>query len=56
MSFREPTPKGKRSVRNTVWGNTNGYISGRFWVTLGTTYAADTERRVAAFLSGADDY
>ena len=52
----EPTPKGKRSTRANVWGNTNAYVSGRFWVTLGQTYAAGTDDRVVAFLSGAQEY
>lgn len=26
------TPPGKRSIRRNVWGNVNGYVSGRhFW-------------------------
>ena len=33
----EPTPKGKRSVRSNIWGNLNGYVAGRFWITFGCT-------------------
>jgi hypothetical protein len=26
------TPKGKRSIKRNIWGNTNGYVGGRrFW-------------------------
>lgn len=51
---QEVAPKGKRSIRNTVWGNTNGYIGGRFWKTIGTTYAVGTEEDAQAFLDGRD--
>lgn len=52
---KEVAPKGKRSVRANRWGNTNGYISGRFWKTIGPTYAAGTEEAVERFLNGDDD-
>jgi hypothetical protein len=54
MNFPEidnTPPKGKRSVRSNVWGNTNGYIAGRFWVTLGGTYDVGTDAKVAEFLA-----
>lgn len=46
----EPTPEGKRSVRQTRWGNTNGYVSGRFWITFGPTYAVGVEEQAQAWL------
>jgi hypothetical protein len=50
-----PAPKGKRTVRANRWGNTNGYISGRFWKTIGPTYAVGTDEAAERFLSGEDD-
>lgn len=59
MKFHLPTapetiPAGKRSVRETVYGNTNAYVSGRFWKTLGPTYEAGTAEAAADFLAGKD--
>lgn len=51
---RETAPKGKRTVRANVWGNTNGYIGGRFWKTIGPTYAPCIDEDIAAFLEGRD--
>lgn len=51
----EVAPKGKRSIKRTVWGNTNAYISGKFWRTIGVTYAAGTEEDAAAFMAGETD-
>lgn len=50
----ETIPSGKRSVRETVWGNTNAYVSGRFWKTIGPTYAVGTEEAAQAFLNGTE--
>lgn len=54
LTDREPekAPAGKRSIRETRWGNTNAYISGRFWKTIGTTYAVGTAEAAEAFLRG----
>jgi len=52
---REPVPTGKRTTRATRWGNTNAYVGGRFWKTLGPTYAVGTEEKAAAWLAGKDD-
>lgn len=49
---QEPTPKGKRSIKETAWGNTNGYVSGRFWITFGPTYGAGVEEAAQAWLKG----
>jgi len=51
---KETVPAGKRSVRETRWGNTNAYVGGRFWKTLGITYAAGTDEAAADFLAGRD--
>lgn len=49
---QEEAPKGKRTVRTNRWGNTNAYIGGRFWATLGETYDPHTATLVAEFLAG----
>lgn len=37
MNVKYPeTPKGKRSIRRNVWGNTNGYVSGKLFWEFGT--------------------
>jgi len=51
----EVVPKGKRTIRETVWGNTKGYIGGRFWKIIGVTYAVGTKEAVADFLAGRDE-
>lgn len=51
----EPAPKGKRTLRENRWGNTNAYIGGRFWRTIGPTYEAGTAEDAAAFLRGEID-
>ena len=51
---QDAAPKGKRSIRANVWGNVNGYIGGRFWKTIGPTYAACTDEDAQAFLDGKD--
>ena len=51
----ESAPKGKRSIKRTVYGNTNAYISGKFWRTLGESYAAGTDEAAEKFLSGEID-
>lgn len=50
----EKIPAGKRSIRETVWGNTNAYVSGRFWKTIGPTHKVGTAEDAAAFLRGED--
>lgn len=52
---KEAPPKGKRTVRENRWGNTNGYIGGRFWKTIGPTYAVGTEEAAKDFLEGKDE-
>lgn len=54
LAHPEKAPKGKRSVRENRWGNTNAYISGRFWKTIGRTYDAGTAEDAEAFLRGDD--
>lgn len=55
MNTPEKTPKGKRAIRETVWGNTNGYVSGRFWKTFGPTYGVGVQEEAQAWLEGKDD-
>lgn len=31
---QEPEPKGRRSVRQNIWGNWVGYIGNRRWMTF----------------------
>ena len=52
---REVAPKGKRTIRETVWGNTKGYIGGRFWKVIGVTGRPGTAEDAAAWLAGKDD-
>ena len=52
---REAAPKGKRTIRETRWGNTQAYIGGRFWRTIGRTYAVGTAEDADAFLAGLGD-
>lgn len=51
----EQVPAGKRSIRETVYGNTNAYVGRRFWKTLGPTYAAGTAEAAAEWLAGNDE-
>lgn len=50
----EPTPKGKRSVRRSRYGNLNGYVAGRFWHTFGDAFAPWVQREADAWLAGAE--
>lgn len=52
---REKAPAGKRRVRENAWGNTNAYVSGRFWRKIGPTYAPGVADEAAAFLRGEID-
>lgn len=47
---QEPTPKGKRSIKRSVYGNLNGYVSGRYWVTFGESYDPNAEEDAEAWL------
>lgn len=40
----EPEPVGKRTVRGNIWGNLNGYVSGKFWITFGDCHSAPVQR------------
>lgn len=51
----EKAPKGKRSIRETKWGNTNAHISGKFWRTIGSTYSVGVEEEAKRFLNGEID-
>ena len=44
-------PKGKRSIRTTVYGNVNGYIGGKFWLTIGEAYSKITDQEAAEWLA-----
>lgn len=52
---KEVAPEGKRTIRENKWGNTNAYIGGKFWRTIGPTYAAGTDEDAQRFLDGIDD-
>lgn len=52
---QDPVPNGKRTVRETVWGNTNAYVGGRFWKTLGATHDVGTKEAAARWLNGEDE-
>jgi hypothetical protein len=49
----EITPTGKRTIRTTVRGSVNGYIGGKFWVSLGERENPHTDTLAAEFLAAA---
>jgi hypothetical protein len=49
----ETTPKGKRTIRTTVRGSVNGYIGGKFWVSLGERDNPHTDTLADDFLAAA---
>lgn len=53
-TLNEPTPKGKRSVRRSVYGNLNGYVSGRFWHSFGDAFTPCNQREADAWLAGGE--
>ena len=55
MRNNPPAPKGKRTIRRTIYGNVKGYIGGRYWDTFGHSYDPVAEERAAAFLAGETD-
>lgn len=48
----EKAPKGKRSAKQTVWGNTNVYVGGKFWRTVGETWGVGVAEEAQAFIDG----
>jgi hypothetical protein len=53
---QEPTPKGKRRIRSSIWGNVNGYVSGKFWITFGQTHDVWVAAQAQAWLDGREDW
>lgn len=53
LDIENQTPKGKRSVRRTVAGNINGYVSGKFWCTFGEAFLPWVDREAQAWLDEA---
>lgn len=51
MTTSENTPKGKRTIRQNIYGNLNGYVSGKFWCTFGDAYFAPNQRDAEAWLN-----
>tara|TARA_R110000850_G_scaffold907_3_gene5259 strand:- start:1715 stop:1894 length:180 start_codon:yes stop_codon:yes gene_type:complete len=49
----ETTPSGKRTIRTTVRGSVNGYIGGKFWVSLGERDNPHTDTLTQDFLEAA---
>jgi hypothetical protein len=49
----ETTPSGKRTIRTTIRGSVNGYIGGKFWVSLGERENPHTDTLADEFLKGA---
>lgn len=45
MISQEETPNGKRTVRENIWGNIVGYVSGRRFIEFGVTNTSN--RRTA---------
>jgi hypothetical protein len=48
-------PKGKRGIRETIWGNVNAYVAGRFWKTLGPVHTYGIEQAKQNWLDGTDN-
>lgn len=51
---KQEVPAGKRGIRETVWGNVNAYVGGRFWKTLGIVNSVGVDEKIAAWLDGSD--
>lgn len=49
---KAPEPVGKRTLRANVWGNLNGYVSGRFWLTFGPTYGVGVQAEADEWKAG----
>ena len=47
------TPAGKRTLRRTVYGALNGYVSGKFWCNFGEAHDAWSEREANEWLNAA---
>lgn len=47
------TPAGKRSLRRTVYGAINGYVSGKFWCNFGEAHCPWCEREADQWLNEA---
>lgn len=48
-------PKGKRTVRRTIYGNINGYIGGRFWLCLGDAFSKYDREQAERWVRGEID-
>ena len=55
MTDQTDTPKGKRTVRRTVYGNLHGYIGGRYWVALGDAFFEPDQELAEAWKRGEID-
>ena len=52
---QETPPKGKRTVRRSIYGNLNGYIGGRFWTTFGDAFDTCNQEDADAWARGETD-
>lgn len=46
------TPKGKRTIRRSIYGNLNGYVSGRFWAYLGNAFSDYDQEQAMRWQNG----
>lgn len=51
----EAAPKGKRTIRESVSGNVNAYIGGKFWKVIGPSFERHTDEAAQRFLDGMED-
>lgn len=54
MEAADPTPPGKRRIRETAWGNLKGYVSGRYWTTFGSTNTFGVRETAEAWLKAGE--
>jgi len=55
MTTHTEAPKGKRTIRRSVYGNLNGYIGGRFWVCLGDAFSEYDKEQADRWVRGEID-
>ena len=48
----EETPKGKRTLKTTIYGNLVGYVGGKRWEEFGDCYSECNKNVAAAWLTG----
>lgn len=54
MELQKETPKGKRTIRNNIYGNLVGYVAGKRWEEFGDCYSEGNKRAAALWAEGMD--